>query len=159
MRDYPRKNKAPRSESKSNLSDTEGWVASTQRLHHTSEAHPPPPPQSHPSHSSHSTSGSDPIKESPRVTEDPTFSPAVTPSGETLRVLSPTTPSGGQLVPPVLPREKTKPTESELLSGELDSITLLYYFSSYTIVDMYMHKNFPFIYRYVLCAAVSIITA
>ena len=59
--------RAPRSESKSNLSDTESWVASTQRLHHTSEAHPPPPPQSHPSHSSHSshsTSGSDPIKES-----------------------------------------------------------------------------------------------
>ena len=58
-------NHAPRTESQS---DTESWVASTQRLPHTSEAHPPLPPQSHPSHSSHSshsTSGSDPIKESP----------------------------------------------------------------------------------------------
>ena len=65
---YYLQERAPRSESKSNLSDTESWVASTQRLHHTTEAHPPPPPQSHPSHSSHSshsTSGSDPIKESP----------------------------------------------------------------------------------------------
>ena len=35
----------------------------------------------------------------------PAFSPAITPAGETLRVLSPTTPSAGPLVPTVLLRE------------------------------------------------------
>ena len=61
-------NSAQRSGSRSQLSDTESWVESTQRLHHSSKIHPPPPPPSHPSHpshSSHSTSGSYPIRESP----------------------------------------------------------------------------------------------
>ena len=57
-------NSAQRSWSRSQLSDTESWVESTQRLHHNSEIHPPPHPPSHPSHSSHSTCGSDP-RESP----------------------------------------------------------------------------------------------
>ena len=58
-------NSAQRSGSRSQLSDTESWVESTQRLHHSSEIHPPPSHPSHSSHSSHSTSGSDPIRESP----------------------------------------------------------------------------------------------
>ena len=59
---------AQRGGSRSQLSDTENWVETTQRLPHSSKIHPPPPPPSHPSHSSHSThstSGSDPIRESP----------------------------------------------------------------------------------------------